>query len=168
MRTTIIDCKHCGTEYTHQLSGSYDAIDTPRKYRDDRYCPECQKAIYEVLNKIYNIPKKFGYKNVPTNEVDLDTLLRWEQEHKDDYREKMKQAEAEGKVMFPMCKRVLAGSMNLDTGEREIVNEVIGREDKKGRIYIYAYWSHDKSKQRITVEKRINLLTGEELKYKLK
>ena len=165
MLVTINECKHCGTEYNYQLSGSYNATGIPREYQDDRYCPECKQAIVEALKKI---PKKYAWKDVPTDEVDLDTLLRWEKEHVQDYEKKKEEAEKEGKVIFPMMKRVLVGLANLKTGERDIVNEVIGREDKAGRVYIYSYWSSDMSKQRITVERKVNLLTGEPGKYKIK
>lgn len=165
MRIAIHECKHCCVEYHFQWSGSYDAIDVPREYQDEKYCPECKKAIVEALAKI---TKKFSYKDVQTDEVDLETLLRWEKEHIEDYKKTQEEAAKEGKVMFPMSKRILAGLANLETGERDIVNEVIGREDKKGRIYIYSYWSSDKSRQRISVERRVNLITGEPGKYKLK
>lgn len=165
MRIGICDCKHCGTEYEYQFSGSWDAIDVPREYRDREYCPECMQAVVGALKAI---PRKFAYKDVETDEVDLDTLLRWEKEDRDEHEQKMKDFEVQGKVLLPKSVRIFAGLRNLETGEHDIIREVIGREDKKGRIYIYCYWSSDKSKQRITVERRVNLLTGELLQYKIR
>lgn len=165
MRLAIHDCIHCGTEYTYQWSGSYDAVDTPKEYRDEKYCPECKEKIVEALK---DTPKKFAYQNIVTDEVDLDTLLRWEKEEEEEYKQKMKEAAASGQLIFPKGMRVFAGTMNIKTGEKDIIREVVGREDKKGRIYIYSYWSSDKSRQRITVERQVNLITGEQLRYKIK
>ena len=161
MRVGVLECKHCGVEYDYQFSGSYDAIDTPREYQDEKYCPECKKAIVDALNKI---PVKFTYKDVETDEVDLQTLLRWEKETYEEHEQKIKNRE----MLLPLARRVLVGLRNLKTGEHDIVNEVIGREDKKGRIYIYSYWSSDMSRQRILVNRRVELATGIPGKYKTK
>lgn len=160
MKIVIQECKHCGVEYHVQYSGSYDAIDTPREYRDGEYCPECKKAIVDVLKQI---PVKFAYKNVETDEVDLNTLLRWEKERIDDHQQKIDNGEA----LLPLARRVFSGLRNIETGEHDIVNQVIGREDKIGRIYIYSYWSSDMSKQRILVNRRVELATGIVGKYKV-
>jgi len=156
MRHQYEECKHCGTDipdfYFYESSG------ISREYQDDEYCPECKKTIIDALKKI---PVKFAYKDVPTDEVDLETLLRWEKEHKDEIN-------AKGGLHFV---RVLVGLRNIYTGEHDVVREVIGREDKEGRTYIYSYWSsamEDKSKQRITVERRVELATGKAGRYKLK
>ena len=148
------ECKHCLSDYSYQGSG-FGCFDEDN---DDTYCPECKKAINEALKQI---PRKFEYKFVPTDDVNLETLLHWEQEHK---------REVEERGGFH-SKRVLAGLMNLKTGERDVYHEVIGREDKKGRIYIYHYWSsdeNDKSKWHITAERKVEIATGKPGRYKVK
>lgn len=61
MRTTRKRCKHCGIEYSYQLSGNWDY-----KYNDEHYCPDCKKVMLEALE---NVPKKFtyGWKEIPFN-----------------------------------------------------------------------------------------------------
>lgn len=154
MRLAIHECKHCGDEYTHQWSGNYDAVDTPKEYRDQDYCPECKKAIVEALKEI---PVKFKYEFADTDEVDLDTLERWEKEF-------WEEARVQGKLY---AKRVFASLFNWDKQESQKTEQVIGREDKKGRIYIYSYWPSKRDEYTIRVEKRKNLITGELGKYKI-
>ena len=158
MTLYYLECEHCGDEYPYQGSGSYDSDQVahiPREHRDSKHCPECKKAIYDALQKI---PVKFKYQSVNTDEVDIDTLLRWEEERNEENRK--------SGGLFAM--RVLAGTFNTITGESEKVREVIGREDKKGRIYIYGYYPSKKSTARIMVERRVNQLTKEVGKYKIK
>ena len=156
MRRKYEECKHCGTDIPDFYFWEHSNIS--REYQDNEYCLECKKAIVDALKKI---PVKFAYEDVKTDEVDLDTLLRWEKEHKEEI-------DAKGGLHFT---RVLVGCRNLKTGEHDVVREVIGREDKEGRVYIYSYWSsamEDKSQQRITVERRVELATGEPGRYKIK
>jgi hypothetical protein len=160
MRLAIHECKHCGEEYTHQWSGNYDAVDTPKEYRDQEYCPECKKAIVCAL---ITIPVKYAYKPVKTDEVDLDTLLRWEKEN---IEEKLKEYE-NSPCFFPNIKRVFARAYSEERKEYQCIEQVIGREDKSGRIYVYSYWPSDKSNYTTTVQRRVNLQTGEPGKYKL-
>jgi len=159
MKLAIHDCIHCGTQYTHQCSGSYDAVDTPREYRDKDYCPDCKKVIFEALS---NIPKKFEYKFVVTDEVNLETLLRWEKEEIEDAKKI-----GSHEWLLPKAKRIFASVMNQEMTETMKTEQVIGREDKKGRRYIYSYWPSKPNECRITVEKKVNLITGEELNYKI-
>lgn len=154
MRTGINECKHCLDEYDVQFSGE-NVLDIPREYQDHEYCPECKKAIVDALAKI---PKKYAYKYVKTTEVDLDTLERWEQEKIDEINKK-------GGIHSI---RVIATLMNGKTGEHQKAREVIGREDKLGRVYVYCYWPSKREECSITVQKRIKLDTGEEIRYKIK
>lgn len=157
MIVSTLICKHCVIEYQHQFSGSYNALDTPREHRSDEYCPECQKTIYEALKLI---PIKFKNSFVPTTEVTLDRLKQWE---KDLIKE-----HSESKNVFPLCKRVFAGCMNLETGAHDVIEEVKGRDEMKGRTYIYRYWSETPEDVKITVEKRIEIATGKEICYIIK
>lgn len=49
MTHEIVRCKHCGTEYSHQMSG-YGCFDS---LNNKEYCPNCMKAINDALSKIY-------------------------------------------------------------------------------------------------------------------
>ena len=162
MRLAIHNCKHCGTEYTHQWSGNYDAVDTPKELRDKDYCPDCKKVVNEAL---LLIPKKFDYKFVDTDEVDLDTLLRWEKEEAEEFQ--IKQESNMAGFMLPRMKRVFPSLVSHDLKESMKTEQVIGREDKKGRKYIYSYWPSKPEQAKIRVEKYVNLITGEEVKYRL-
>ena len=72
MRTCIGICSHCGKEYTWQASGSW-ALETPQKYNSDKYCPDCQKAIMDTLEKI---PVLFKNKSVNVEDaVKFDSSL---------------------------------------------------------------------------------------------
>lgn len=147
-----LTCAHCGTEYMHQFSGSYEAVDTPKQYRSDKYCPECQKAIYDALLKV---PVKFKNMFVFTDEVTLETLQQWEREWINDRRDDM----------FPMMKQVFAGLVNATTNDYTITEKVKGRGEFKGRTYIYTYWKSKPEDVKITVERRVNIITNEILNY---
>jgi len=153
MEIAIHECKHCGEEYHFQWSGNYDAVDVPREHRDTEYCPVCKKAIYDALAKI---PVKFKYEHVITDEVNLDTLLKWEKENDDE------QSKNGGLI----ARRILAGLWDSKTGESQKVREVIGRDDeRKGREYFYCYWPSDPKNCIITVNRRVNQETKEPGKY---
>lgn len=158
MKVGVFECKHCGTEYNHQYSGSYDATDTPKEYRDDKYCPRCKEAIVSVLK---TIPVKFEYQPVKINEVDLLTLLRWKKEM---FQEQEAQKDM---TKLPIVRKIFAKLYNEERNELQIIREVVGREDKKGRIYVYSYYPSKKEEYTIRVKKRIDLITGEEVGYKI-
>lgn len=46
----IYFCKNCGVKYTYQGSGHYN-LPTPKECNSREYCPECQGAINEALEK---------------------------------------------------------------------------------------------------------------------
>ena len=159
MRIGIQDCKHCGVQYEAQYSGE-NVLDVPREYQDLEYCPECKKAIVDALS---TIPVKFEYKGVQTDEVDLETLLRWEKEIEDERAQQLEK----GKMLFPVSRRIFAGLYDSKNGEPQTIRQVIGKEDKKGRVYIYCYWPSDKINNTISVQRRVNLITGEPGDYKI-
>lgn len=150
MRIAIHECKHCGEEYNFQWSGNYDALEIPKEHRDEKFCPVCKQAIYEALLKI---PVKYEYRSVPTDEVSLETLLRWENENKEEHSG------------FPLAIRVFASLYNWETRESQVIREVIGREDKDGRVYIYSFWPSKPEECRIVVKRKVNLETMEPGKY---
>lgn len=131
MIIAINRCKHCQIKYNWQASGSYWNLDTPEEYNDKDYCPECKKAIVDALSKI---PKKREKVLVETDEVDLATLERWEIEERKNH-----------KGLLPPMKRVFASLYNWDRQENSVTEQVNGREEHEGKVYIYNYW-HQKKK----------------------
>lgn len=79
MRTTRKRCKHCGNEYSYQLSGNGDY-----QYNDEHYCPDCKKVMLDALE---NVPKKFtyGWREIPfiisdrMKDVKQKTLSFWQE-----------------------------------------------------------------------------------------
>ena len=142
MRTAIIECKHCLTNYITQLSGSYDAIDTPKEYQDKDYCPECKKVIVEALAKI---PQKYKWENLPTDEISLDELLSIE---KDKYEK-----DSELKGLLPVARRLFASLYNKELNEYNKSGEV----KHNGKVFYYFYWPSKPQEARITVKTKIKL-----------
>lgn len=79
MKSQYRFCNHCGSEYLYYISGD-GCLD---ELNDSVYCSDCKKEIIKILKKI---PKKFGWKNVGTDEVTLEQLLEWEKESLGSYR----------------------------------------------------------------------------------
>jgi copper chaperone CopZ len=154
MVVRILECKHCGTQYRFQASG-YNP-NQENENQDDKHCHDCKTAIIEALQKI---PVKFGYKNVPTTEVTLNQLLKWEEEH--EYR-------AAKRGGFSLAQRVFAALYR--DGEHQIIREVVGGDDDEryGRVYRYTYWPSEKENYTVVVEKRFNLITGEDVGYNIR
>lgn len=143
MRTGIIECKHCLDDYLYQYSGE-PIGDIPRELKDDRYCPACKKVIVDALSII---PKKFEYKWIDTDEVDLDTLIRWEKEWLD----------VRKSSMLPLARRVFMSLYDENRQEYSITREVNGRYDKIGRTYIYSYWPSKKEDCKITRKMKVRI-----------
>lgn len=158
MRIVINECKHCGIEYRWQASGS----DMPGQYNDHEYCGECKKAIVDALGKI---ERKFGYKFFDTDEVTLDELLKREEEIKQEHKDKMKEAEERGQVLFPLCRQIFPSLYDTNSGERSVFGRVFSNE---GKQYGYFYWPSKKNEAKITIERRYNCQTGEILECKIK
>jgi copper chaperone CopZ len=146
----------------HQWSGNYNATGIQREYQDKEYCPECKKAIVDALSKI---PVKFEYKGVQTAEVDLETLKRWEEEFLEEQR--VIANSNTGGYMLPIGRRVFAKLVKSDFTESQVIEQVIGREDKEGRIYVYSYWPSKIDECIISVQRKVNLITGEPGEYKI-
>lgn len=154
MRTGYKDCKHCGTTYTVQFSGD-DVTGIPKIYQDFDYCPECKKSIVLALEQV---PVKYEYQSVRTDEVDLATLQKWEKEYLDEMNKKGSN----------LSKRIFAHVYNVEAKEHNVIEQVIGREDKTGRVYVYSYWPSKPEEVIITVRKKINLITNEPVGYEIR
>jgi hypothetical protein len=161
MRISINECKHCGVEYRCQWSGP----SMPGPYNDRDYCEGCKKAIVDALNAI---PKKFGYQFVETKEVSIQTILQWEEDDREEARKKALEAQNSGEFLgFPMIRRVFASLMDAKTGEMSKSGAIKGRGEFSGRSYHYSYFPSKIEEGRVTVEKKVNLETGQELEYKM-
>lgn len=160
MRIVINECTHCGIEYRWQASGS----NTPGPYNDHEYCEECKEALVKALAAI---PKKFAYKSIKTDEVSLDTILNWEKEIIEEHRIKMEKADLDGIVMFPLIRRVFANMYDTINKEYSCSGAVAGRHEFVGREYNYHYWPSKINEAVVSVTKRVNLITGEILEYKI-
>lgn len=156
MIVTINECVHCGIEYRYQASGSM-----PGDYNDHEYCEECKEVLVKALK---TIPKKFGYKFVKTNEVSIETLLRWEKEKTEEHRMRMES----GENIFPLMRQIFPSLYDSGTGEHSRSGKISGREEFVGKTYSYFYWPSKINEANVNVEKRVNLLTGEELSYRIK
>jgi len=140
-------CTHCGDVYSYQASG--DGCN--RNENDPHYCPVCKTTINDALSQI---PPKRVPRDVFTNEVTLETLQMWEKN----------KTRSKG---FPAFHRIIPGGIRqIKDGsfEYETVQEVVGQEDKKGRIYKYRYWKDKDGKRisepKITVRMEIHKPTG--------
>jgi len=161
MKIAIHYCINCGERYMFQWSGNYDAIpDVPKEYRDKDYCPECKKAIVDALTPI---TKKSEIKWLPTTEVDIDTLLKWEEE----LREKQiaeDNANSTNHPVFPRGRRVWAGLYNTDIKENSRQEQVMNPENR--RLYFYRFYPSKKNEAVITVQARVKFGTNEIIDYR--
>ncbi len=142
MRTAIIECKHCLTDYTTQFSGSWNAIDTPKEYQDHEYCPECKRAIVETLLKI---PKKYKWENLPTDEFTLEELLNIEK------LEYEKTSELKG--LLPLARRVFANLYDSELNEYSKSGQV----KHNGKVFYYFYWPSKPQEAKITVKTKVKI-----------
>lgn len=169
MDIRIVICSHCGKEYEWQASGSW-ALETPKKYNSDKYCPDCQKAIMDTLEKI---PILFKNKSVNVEDaVKFDSSLS---QVTPQYifelikREEEKAKERQKSSMFPIMKRVFAGLVNCETGESSIAGEVTDSIIKNcrsiNRQFFYSYWPSKPEEMKISVKVRIEAETNNVVDY---
>lgn len=98
-------CKHCGINYIWQGSG-YSCYDN---YNNRDYCPICQKAIIEALEKI-SIKRKVEYVETILTEKEFDLLLKVE----DLYRDYLKH-NSENFSLAAIAKRVFVNLVDSKT-----------------------------------------------------
>lgn len=148
-------CKHCLTVYSYQGSGE----GCFHKDNNHTYCPDCMSAINETLSKI---KPKFEDTWMVTEEVSVDRLKQWESDRINEHQMKMES----GEVFLPLAKRIFVGLSNMKTGERDIINHVMGRDEFVGREFIYKYWSSAPDLVSVTTRVEKNLVTGETTPWK--
>lgn len=149
MRVMYRRCAHCQIVYLFQASGNYWSLDTPEKYNDMKYCPDCKKAIMDALEKV---PKKFTDELVITDDFTLDELLEIEKKRYKDHADKG----------LPCVRRCFVGLIDMEKGEYQQNGEVKTND----KTYQYSYWESDKKKAKVWVKKQKNLQTGEYTDWK--
>lgn len=143
MRESYKRCTHCNDVYLCLLSGH-----SPRTtHSDGRFCPACLEVVNRALSEV---PRKFERDLVPTEAVDLATLLDWE-------REAAAEREARGGLQV---RRVSMPLFNLSTGETSRQGFVRGRDSFAGRNFHYQFWPGRESEAEIKEEVERDLLTG--------
>jgi hypothetical protein len=119
-------------------------LETPEKYNDEHYCPECKKAIIEALAKIQ---KKTELRYVPSNDFNIDELIDMYDKQMSDIREK--NIEAANKNMFPIGIRVFPGMYKQSTEEHSTDYEI----ERDEKLYHYSFFR--KSKELISLTKMV-------------
>jgi len=131
-------CEHCLTRYYFQASGHGAPEDN-----HDRYCPECYRAVQEALAKV---PRKFERVWIPTTEVTLKQLQKWDAENNSVIR----------RVGFPLFRIGDDGRPK----DAQVVRIVNGRGSFVGRTYEYRHWMGEEDKAEILIEVERDLQTG--------
>ena len=134
-------CIHCRTVYLFQSSGP----GCGSNYNDGRYCPDCAKAIAEVLKKI---PYKFEQVWGKTEEIDAETLMAVD-------RALDAKADLDGKLRL---KRV--GCPLFDMGDLTNSHNCIFIR-YEGKEYRVDTWSKTPESNTVKVAMERNLQTGE-------
>lgn len=151
--TYRVYCVNCGDQYTYWRSG----YRLP-KYNLPEYCPTCEEARKEAIQKALSvIPKKSKVISLETNEVDLDTLLKWEQDFFEKDKKYQQEMREKGTPVFPTMKRVSFNLYDSKNNEYSLSGYVTGVGDKEGRHYFYSYFPSRKNEAKITVSVRVDM-----------
>ena len=140
-------CCHCQSRYYYQASGP-----NPPDDDDDRYCPTCYKAVRKALAKV---PVRYEQTWIPTTEVTLKQLQKWEAEN-----EAKSNIRRVGVPLYKMDENKNGRSVCIDV---QLVRIVRGRGEFEGRTYEYRYWEKDKDPHKnaeIRMEVERDLQTG--------
>ena len=135
-------------EYRWQASGQW-AQDYPHEHNDKDYCPECKKAIIDALAPI---SKKSIVKWIKTDEVDLETLKRWEKEM---LEERKLYVGDTGK--FPFIERAFPALYDTETNEYSKSIHLQGREGHKDKFFHCVYWQKSNKIVSLKVKVRVDM-----------
>lgn len=134
MKTTRKRCKHCGIEYSYQLSGNGDY-----EYNDEYYCHDCKKVMMDALK---SVPKKFtyGWKEIPFNFSDR---------MKDVRQKTLSFLEECKKKNMPVIRKVYPTCFNskISKAEYYVIDNI---------IYLVRYFYNGEKKMFMLCEKDIN------------
>lgn len=158
-------CENCGIRYLWQASGSTIIKETSsgEKLGTGKHCYNCDliythyhKLMQDELNKI---EKKTIITYIETDEVNLKTLLEWDD---------LNYEEANKGSVFPLLRQCFPSlARQLPTGKFEVerIGKVEGRENFKGKNYLYSYWPSEKDKAKVKVQIRQDTKTKQILEY---
>lgn len=141
-------CDHCKTVYSYQASG----YGCHHENNSDMYCIDCMQVINDALKLV---KPKFKDAWIETTEVTVDQLKKWEADKIEEHNKNNTTG-----IKFPLMKRVFAGTYNMETGDKDVIEHVDGRDDFKGREFIYSYNTKDPSVINITTRVELNIETG--------
>lgn len=153
MRHTYKRCTHCGIRYEYQQSGA----GCGRPENDSRYCMPCKGVYDEALRRAFSgVARRYesryrDIKEMPEYaDVDLETLLRWEQG--------MKAPDGVFKGMF--VQQVWPGLFNLETGDSMSIRQVIAQDGPhKGRRFQLHLWKQS-GEHEVKIEMEYDLIEG--------
>lgn len=124
------NCIHCKIPYSYQASG----FGCDENYNDERYCPDCQKAIVECLSKIEVRCEKRWIKS---NDYTKEQIL----EHKNFLDRN-----------YPnRPRRVLVGLFDLEDSENKNIDCIVRMPN--GYDYNLSYWTKTKE---LSITKEVN------------
>lgn len=170
MRTCVDICSHCGKEYMWQASGDW-ALETPKQYNSDKYCPDCKKTLDDALNSITIL---FENKRVEVSELlEFDpSLINVTPEY---IFKLIEEREAEfinrnsNESLLPIARRVYANLWNTETNEYSVSGEVCDKINKNyrdiNRSFSYFYWPSKPDEIKISVNVRIDKTTNKVVDY---
>lgn len=147
-------CAQCGTKYEYQASGDW-RLGYDEKLNSPYYCPDCQQIINNALSTIDRKYEEYWQK---TDEVDIDTLLRWRKENRE---------QQYSQTLLPKSEMVFATLYNSKKCIFSNAHRIDGRENCKNKIYSLSYWTDTDGNIQydepinITVKMEKNLITGE-------
>lgn len=119
MMERYVRCINCGVEYLWQSSG-------PRspEFNDKEYCPGCKQKVVEALS---SVPKKYecrhrDIKEIPQlSHLSLEEVMSWYDPNQ-------------------MIRRIWPGLYNLETGDRQTIEEILGKQEYSRWRFKVATW----------------------------
>jgi hypothetical protein len=152
MRHIYKRCTHCGIRYEYQQSGA----GCERPENDNRYCPSCKGVYGEALRQVFaKVPRRYEgrYRNVKEvskyADVDLKTILRWEQS--------MRTPKDETRIPI---QRIWPGLYNLETGDTMTIREIVAQDgNHKGQRFRLNLWEQTQEHE-IKIEMEYDLVEG--------
>ena len=135
-------CQHCRDLYAYVGSGNIPELN------DNRWCASCAQVVRTALAAV---PPKYELVWLPTDLVDLATLLQWEQEWEREHHERS--GVSIKPVSFPL--------FDTTTWRTDRSGRVRGRSDTtRGLEFSYRFWPGQESEATIQLYSELNHTTG--------
>ena len=116
------ECRHCGTPYWFQASGSGWGR---KDHKDSTYCQSCRRVIDEALKAI---PRKCERRWIDSKEYTLEELQAFEREHEERARQSI----------GILTRRVLPCLFDLSDGDN---NHIVRCVETPSGTFSYSYWT---------------------------